>query len=128
MSIIGDMAHSLGGEIRNDARKVLLRLLLWFVGFLTGVAGFGFLTAWAYLALSMAVGHVSALLLIGLGLLCLAGVFLVISQWRPSKRDAQDPSAIRPEVPAREAPDAGSLFAFTAAFVLARLLSDRTRD
>jgi hypothetical protein len=127
MSSVGDLAHSLGRDVRNEARKAMIPLLLGLAAFVAGSAGMGFLTVWAYLALSVAMGPQTASLVIGLGFLSLAAGALLFARWRPSRRSAQNPPEVRAEVPASETPDAVSLVAFTAAFVLARALGDRKR-
>ncbi len=45
MSIVDDIVHSIGRDVRLDARQMLLPVVLALAGFLTGVAGMGFLTA-----------------------------------------------------------------------------------
>ena len=55
---------------------MLLPILLALAGGLTGAAGMGFLTAWAYLTPSVAVGNGPAALLTGLGLTMLAVALL----------------------------------------------------
>jgi hypothetical protein len=87
-----------------------------------------FLTVWAYLTLSIAVGQASASLLIGLGLTILAAVFLVLARNRFTKKTASDPPVSQPVAPAIGETDLASQIAFTAAFVLARNLGKGRQD
>ncbi|MCM2561699.1 hypothetical protein M8756_04655 [Lutimaribacter sp. EGI FJ00015] len=125
MSSVGDLAQGLGRVARNQARQAVIPLILGLACLLAGAAGLGFLTVWAYLVLSVALGPETACLLIGLGFLSLAGALLLFARRQPSKRDAPDPPAAQAEVPASDPPDAASLVAFTAAFVLARAIADK---
>ena len=107
---------------------MLLPILLALAGGLTAAAGVAFLTAWAYLTLSIAVGQGPASLLIGLGLTILAAVLLVFARNRFAKRALTDPPVSQPAAPATGETGLASQIAFTAAFVLARSLSDGRRD
>jgi high-affinity Fe2+/Pb2+ permease len=101
--------------------------LLALAGGLTGAAGAAFLTAWAYLTLSSAVGQAAASLLIGLGLTVLAAGLLVLARKRFTKKTASDPPVSQPAAPAIVETDLASQIAFTAAFVLARNLGKGRR-
>lgn len=107
---------------------MLLPILLALAGGLTGAAGMGFLTAWAYLTLSVAVGNGPAALLTGLGLTMLAVALLALARHRLSTPDLADPSVKHPKPPAKDQADVASQIAFTAAFVLARYLGEGKRD
>ncbi|MBE0414864.1 MAG: hypothetical protein IBX59_14770 [Yoonia sp.] len=107
---------------------MLLPTVLALAGGLTGAAGVAFLTAWAYITLSLAVGQAWASLLIGLGLIILAAVLLVIARNRFTKKTLTDPPVSQPAAPATGETDFASQIAFTAAFVLARYLGERNRD
>lgn len=128
MGIVDDVVHSIGQNVRMDARRLLLPTLLALAGGLTGAAGVAFLTAWAYLTLSNAVGQASASLLIGLGLTFLALVLLVLARSRFTKKILTDPPVSQPAKPATGETDFASRIAFTAAFVLARYLGGGRRD
>jgi hypothetical protein len=95
---------------------------------LTGAAGVAFLTVWAYLTLSIAVGQASASFLIGLGLTVLAAVFWSLARNRFTKKTASDPPVSQPVAPAIGETDLASQIAFTAAFVLARNLGKGRQD
>ncbi|TDK51446.1 phage holin family protein [Antarcticimicrobium luteum] len=128
MGIVDDAVHSIGRNVRMDARRLLLPILLTLAGGLTAAAGVAFLTAWAYLTLSIAVGQGPASLLIGLGLTILAAVLLVLARNRFTKKTLTDPPVSQPAAPATGATDFASQIAFTAAFVLARHLGEGKRD
>lgn len=128
MGIVDDIVHSIGQNVRMDARRLLLPTVLALAGGLTGAAGVAFLTAWAYLMLRSAVGQGPASLLIGLGLTILAAVLLVFARNRFAKRALTDPPVSQPAAPATGETGLASQIAFTAAFVLARSLSDGRRD
>jgi predicted lipid-binding transport protein (Tim44 family) len=122
MGILDDMVHSIARNVRMDIRKLLSPVLLALAGGLIGATGIGFLTAWAYLTLSAAVGHGSAALLIGLGYLMLSAGLVFLANRQLAKHDPGDPSRKQPSAQGKEATDAASEIAFTAAFVLARYL------
>lgn len=128
MGIVDDIVHSIGRDVRMDARQIVWPVLLALAGFLTGAAGMGFLTAWAYLILSLTVGYGLAALLTGLGLTLLAVALLALARNRLSKPDLEDASVKQPAAPAADAADVASQIAFTAAFVFARYLGEGTRD
>lgn len=128
MGILDDMVHSIGRNVRMDIRKLLMPVLLALAGGLIGATGVGFLTAWAYLTLGAAIGHGSAALLIGLGYLMLSAGLVFLARRQLSKHDPGDPSRKQPGVQGKEATDAASEIAFTAAFVLARYLGAGKRD
>lgn len=107
---------------------MLLPVLLALAGCLTGMAGMGFLTTWAYLTLSVAVGQGPAALLTGLGLTMLAVALLALARRRLSTPDLADPAVKHPKAPANDPAVAVSQIAFTAAFVLARYLGERKQD
>jgi high-affinity Fe2+/Pb2+ permease len=128
MGIVDDVVHSIGRDVRKDAGKLLVPILLALAGGLTGAAGAAFLTAWAYLTLSSAVGQAAASLLIGLGLTVLAAGLLVLARKRFTKKTASDPPVSQPAAPAIVETALASQIAFTAAFVLARNLGKGRRD
>lgn len=128
MGIVDDIVHSIGRYIRSDARRLLLPILLALAGGLTAAAGVAFLTAWAYLTLSIAVGQGPASLLIGLGLTILAAVLLVLARNRFTKRTLTDPPVSQPAAPATGETGLASQIAFMAAFVLARYLGEGRQD
>ncbi|MDP2780933.1 hypothetical protein [Devosia sp.] len=128
MGILDDIVHSIGRNVRMDIRKLLLPVLLALAGGLIGATGVGFLTAWAYLTLGAAIGHESAALLIGLGYLMLSAGLVFLAHRQLSKHDPGDPSRKQPGVQRKEATDAASEIAFTAAFVLARYLGAGKRN
>jgi hypothetical protein len=112
--------REVGRNVRNGALKLVLPTLLVVAGGLTGAVGLGFLTAWAYITLSTTVGQGPAALLIGLGLMLLAGGRLVMARKRLQTRDQEDLSLNQPIAGSSEVSDAASFMAFAAAFVLAR--------
>ena len=129
MGLADDVVRSVGREIRTDLRKLVLPGLLALAAGLSALAGIGFLTAWAYLALSAAVGHAPAALLTGLGYLVVCAVLLFLARRLVSRPERAEPAhrAPRPRHQ-NETGDAASQIAFTAAFVLGRYLGDNTRD
>lgn len=126
--VVDDIMRSIGRDVRMDADKLLLPGLLALAGGLTGAAGAAFLTAWAYLAHSVAVRRGPAALLTGLGLTILAVGLLALARNRRSKPDLAEPPVKQPKAPAPHAADVASQIAFTAAFVLARYLGEARRD
>lgn len=128
MPLVHDIVQSIGRSVRKDARPLLVPILLALAGGLTGAAGVAFLMAWAYLMLSVAVGQVSASLLIGLGLTVLAAILLLFAKNRFTKKTLTDPPVSRPAAPAVGDNDFASQMAFTAAFVLARNMGEGRRD
>ncbi|MGJ8587513.1 MAG: phage holin family protein [Yoonia sp.] len=128
MGIVDDIVHRIGQDVRMDARKMLVPALLVLAGGLTGAAGVGFLTTWAYLTLSVAVGYGPAALLTGLGFTVLSVGLLSLARNRLSKHELADPSVTQPKAPANDSADVASQIAFTAAFVLARHLGKGKRD
>jgi hypothetical protein len=97
------------------------------LGCLIGVAGLGFLTASAFLALEATHGAARAALVVGLALLLLAGGIVAVARGRPPRPLPAGGAPPRPAAEAHHPHDAASLLAFTAAFVLARYLTGRTR-
>jgi len=128
MGIVDDVAHSIGRSVRKDARHLLVPILLALAGGLTGAAGAAFLTVWAYLMLSIAVGQGPASLLIGLGLIILAVGLLAVARYRFTQATQLDPPVTQPDTSAPSDTDLASQIAFTAAFVLARYLKQSRRD
>jgi len=66
-------------------------------------------------------------LLLGVGLTLLAGILLVVSKWRPSMHATAAAATPRTPAPEDGGGDGASLIAFTAAFVLARFLTEGGR-
>ena len=128
MGIVDDIVHSIGRDVRMDARRLLLPILLTLAGGLTGAAGVAFLTAWAYLTLSSAVGQGPASLLIGLGLTILAVGILALARNRLTQTTQLAPPVTQPETSAPSETEFASQVAFTSAFVLARYLKQSRRD
>jgi high-affinity Fe2+/Pb2+ permease len=91
MGIVDEIVHSIGRDVRKDAGELLVPILLAVAGGLTGAAGVGFLTAWVYLTLRIAVGQASAALLTALGLAIVAAGLLVFARNRLAKKTAADP-------------------------------------
>lgn len=116
------------GTVRDGAYKVLWQLLPGLYACLLGIAGVGFLTASAYLALSTMISARWASFFIGVGLLVLAGATLMLAKYYVSKRGPADAPETPPAASAVAAVDAGSIIAFTAAFVLARYFADPEDD
>ncbi|MFT6447227.1 hypothetical protein [Pseudophaeobacter arcticus] len=119
-----DAMRGVEGSARDAAQKVLWRLFLEISVGLIGLAGFGFITASAFLALSASLGAAWAALSTGLGLLLAAGGCVAIVKKPWSKQHlANAPNA--PPIPTATDPaGVAATVAFTAAFVLARYLGD----
>nr|WP_319251449.1 hypothetical protein [uncultured Celeribacter sp.] len=128
MGIVDDVVHSIGRSVRKDAGELLVPILLALAGVLAGAAGVAFLTAWAYLTLSSAVGQGPASLLIGLGLTILAVGILALARNRLTQTIRLDPPVTQPETSAPSEAEFASQIAFTAAFILARYLKQSKRD
>lgn len=128
MGIVDDIVQSIGRGVRKDAGKLLVPILLALAGGLTGAAGVAFLTAWAYLTLSSAVGQGPASLLIGLGLTILTVGILALARNRLTQTIRLDPPLTQPDTSAPSEAEFASQIAFTAAFVLARYLKQSRRD
>jgi hypothetical protein len=128
MGIVDDVVHSIGRDVRKDAGELLVPILLALAGVLAGAAGVAFLTAWAYLTLSSAVGQGPASLLIGLGLTVLAVGILAVARNRFTQTTQSDPLVAEPQTSAPSEAEFASQIAFTAAFVLARYLKQSRRD
>ncbi len=121
--LIKDILHGLEDRSRVRANKMQRRVLLGLSGCLIGLAGLGFLTAAAFLALSTVAGPAWSALITGVVLLILAGGFLALV-CKPL------PNSIPADVQETDTPPAGAdpantgvMIAFTAAFVLARYLN-----
>ncbi|MFZ7089924.1 hypothetical protein [Primorskyibacter sp. 2E233] len=125
---LDNAVHGVARDAQDGARKLLVTTLLALSGWLIGAAGFGLLAAWAFLMLSQSVGPSTAALLLGLGLMALAAALLAYVHKRMS-HPAEPKGGKTPEpAPETNPPDAASLFAFTAAYVLGRALSGDKRD
>lgn len=123
-----DAMRGVEGSARVAAQKVLWRLFLEISVGLIGLAGLGFITASAFLALSAPLGAAWAALLIGLGLLLAAGgCVAIVKKPMPKQHLANAPNA--PPIPSGTKPaGVAATVAFTAAFVLARYLGDDKPD
>lgn len=123
-----DAMRGLEGSARVAAQKVLWRLFLEISVGLIGLAGLGFITASAFLALSAVLGATLAALLTGIGLLFAAGgCVAIIKKPMPKQHLANAPNA--PPIPsATDHTGVAATVAFTAAFVLARYLGDDKPD
>ena len=122
-----DTMRDVESNVLGGAHKAFWQLLPALTGYLIGLVGFGFLTASAFLALRTSLGAGWATLAVGGALMLLAVGLLVFTKTRPIKSvssDAKEPAA----APETEASNAAPMFAFTAAFVLARYLADDSRD
>lgn len=128
MGVVDEIVHRIARDLRMDVRKMVLPGLFALAGGLSGAAGVGFLTVWAYLALSAAMGHGPAALLIGLGHVLLSVGLVSLARRLLLNPARNDPSNKPPDAHAKEASDAVSQIAFAAAFVLARYLGENTRD
>jgi hypothetical protein len=128
MGLVDDIVHRAARDARTDVRKMILPGLLVLAAGLSGAAGMGFLTAWAYLALTAAIGHGPAALLIGLGHALLSAGLVFVARRVFSKPAPDDASQKSPGVNGNEAGDAVCQIAFTAAFVLARYLGEKKQD
>lgn len=128
MGVFDGIAHSIGREVRRDVGKLLVPVLVALIGGLIGTTGAAFLTAWAYLTLSVKLGHGPAALLIGLALTVLAAVLLGLARHRLTKKIAADPPVSQQVAPTTGEADFAAEVAFTAAFVLARYLGEGSRD
>lgn len=128
MGLVDGMVHRAAQAVRTGVRKMVLPGLLALAAALSGAAGIGFLTVWAFLALSAAMGPGPAALLLGLGHVLLS-VGLVLLVRRLLSNPARHDRATEP--PAAHAAAAGdelTQLAFAAAFVLARYLGDKGRN
>ena len=128
MGVFDGIANSISREVRRDAGKLVMSVLVALAGGLIGTAGAAFLTAWAYLTLSVKVGYGPAALLIGFALTVLAAALLVFAINRLLKKIAADPPVSQPVAPVTGEADFAAEVAFTAAFVLARYLGEGRRD
>lgn len=122
------MIFGVENSVRDGAHKVLWQVLLGLSGYLIAVAGVGFLIIAAYLALSASLGVGPAALLIGIGLVLVGGAILALANRRPAKPVPEDEKKPPPTVSGADAANAGSMLAFTAAFVLGRYLTGDKRD
>ncbi|MGJ8605468.1 MAG: hypothetical protein ACSHXH_15230 [Marivita sp.] len=116
------------GSARDAAQKVLWRLFLEISVGLIGLAGFGFITASAFLVLSASLGAALAALLTGLGLLLAAGGCVAIVKKPMPKQDHANAPNAAPSPSATDPAGVAATVAFTAAFVLARYLGDDKPD
>ncbi|WP_417267853.1 phage holin family protein [Celeribacter baekdonensis] len=118
-------------DIKAGARRMLWSAIAIVIAGLIAGAGVCFVLLWAYLTLSVELGPPMAAGVMGVGLIVSAGVILALSLHEarqdrtdpPSPQPAPEPTAANPETDTLP-----SLVAFTAAFVLARYLSDRNTD
>ena len=124
--------NMLGGVARDakvGARRLLLAILLGLTGCFIAIVGFGFLMAWAFMTLSMALDPRSAALLMGLACFIVAGgVFGVLLYKQPPKSAATEAPKAPPDTSGTETSEAASIAAFTAAFVLGRYLTRNGRS
>lgn len=97
------------------------------LGCLIGAVGLGFLTASAFLALETELGAATAALVVGVALLIMAVGVLAMAQRRPLGIPPTGATPPRPAAEAPPPPNPAALVAFTAAFALARYLTDRPR-
>lgn len=93
-----DAKRGVEGSAQDAAQKVLWRLFLEISVGLIGLAGLGFITASAFLALSASLGAAWAALLTGLGLLLAAGGFVAIVK-RPWSKQHLANAPIAPPIP-----------------------------
>ena len=128
MGVFDGIANSISREVRRDAGKLVMSVLVALAGGLIGTAGAAFLTAWAYLTLSSAVGQGPASLLIGLGLTILAVGILALARNCLTQTIRLDPPVTQPETSAPSEAEFASQIAFTAAFILTRYLKQSKRD
>ena len=112
---------------RRRAKSALALVLEISVG-LIGLAGLGFITASAFLALSALLGAAVAAFLTGLGLLLAAGARVAIVKKSWSKQYLANPPKAPPIPSATDPSNVAATVAFTAAFVLARYLGDDKPD
>lgn len=108
--------------------RVLWHIYLGLACCLLAVAGFGFMIASAFMALSAVLGAQTAALCFGLVLLVLAGLLLALSRKGASRTPATTPDQADATPAQADMAEAGSIIAFTAAFVLARYLAYDKRD
>lgn len=118
-----DTLRGVEGSARDAAQKVIWRLTFGISVGLIGLAGLGFLAASAYLTLSSAVGLTLAALIIGVGLILLAGGLLLLSKRSSSKPAPEDAGKATPVASRTGGANLAPTIAFTAAYVLARYLS-----
>jgi len=126
----GPLAAVLSGasqDARVGARRAMRHGLALALGCLIGAGAIGFLTASAFLALEVTLGAATAALAVGVALSILAGGVLALARGRPPRPLPAGAAPPRLAVEAPPPPDAASLLAFTAAFVLARYLTGRLR-
>lgn len=123
-----DAMRGVEGSARVAAQKVLWRLFLEISVGLIGLAGLGFITASAFLALSASLGAALAALLTGLGLLLAAGGCVAILKKPWSKQQVANAPKAPPIPSATDPTGVAATVAFTAAFVLARYLGDDKPD
>ena len=123
-----DAMRGVEGSAQDAAQKVLWRLFLEISVGLIGLAGLGFITASAFLALSASLGAALAALLTGLGLLLAAGGCVAIVK-KPMPKPHLANAPIAPPIPSATNPaGVAATVAFTAAFVLARYFGDDKPD
>jgi hypothetical protein len=128
--VSGSLAAALTGaaqDARNSARRAMRQGLALSLGCLIGAVGLGFLTAAAFLALETELGAATAALVVGLAFLIMAVGVLALAQRRPLGLPPTGATPPRPAAEAPPPPNPAALVAFTAAFVLARYLTDRPR-
>lgn len=82
----------------------------------------------AFMALSTVLGAQTAALCLGFVLLVLGGLLLALSKRGASRTPAITPDQAAVTPPQADMAEAGSIIAFTAAFVLARYLAYDKRD
>lgn len=116
------------GQAQARAGSLLWPVLRVVMACLTGLVGFGFLTAAIYHAITASVGPGWASLLLGVGFSVLAGVILLFARDRLPKPAPTAANRVPPAGSGGDTTDTHTMIAFTAAFVLGRYLKRKGRD
>lgn len=114
-------------DAERRARRLMLITILGVASGVMAIAGIGFITAWAFLTLSVSMGAGLAALLIGLGLFGFAGAVLAFAVRLRSKPAPKLAAEHKSATADPGKPDAVAVIAFTAAFVLGRYLTRSDR-
>ena len=122
---VKDAISDIERRLKDTSQKIVRRVALGLLAGVIALVGLSFLTASAYLALRTTLSDVQATLGFGLVFLLFAAVLLLHAKRQSGEKIPAENEATERKC---EANDLGPTVAFTTAFILARVLSDRKRS
>jgi len=123
---VKDAMSDIERRLKDTSQKIARRMVLGLLAVVIALVGLSFLTASAYLALRTTLTDVQATLGFGLMFLLIAAVLLLHAK----RQSGEKTIPVENEATERkcETNVLGPTVAFTTAFILARVLSDRKRS